>query len=56
MEKVRKRIRILVICAVLFAAACGALYYFGIEKGGESVTEGTLVTIMSDGGAAHVFR
>lgn len=56
MEKVRKRIRILVLSAVLFATACGILYYYSIEKEGGTVTEGTLITVMENGGAFHVFR
>lgn len=59
MEKAKKRIRVVLLCAVITAAFVGILYYYYNVRGGVDMAEGTLIAGMQNSLArveAHVFR
>lgn len=45
MEKARKKIRVCLIFVVTLAVIVGIVYYFRDVRGGEQITDGTLVKV-----------
>lgn len=54
MEEARKKLRVCLICVVAVAVIVGAVYYFHDIKGGQHISEGTLVTIPLGGSPHHL--
>jgi len=48
MEKSRRRLRICLFCVILMAIAIGIIYYFYDVRGGEKISEGTLITCVKN--------
>lgn len=53
MEEARKKLRVCLICVVAVAVIVGAVYYFHDIKGGQHISEGTLITIPLGGSSPH---
>lgn len=56
MDEARKKLRICLLLVVIVAIAAGCIYYIEEIRAGETISEGTLVMVQTEGGETDGFR